>query len=177
MGRLRQFSSFWLALVAALVVFGLSVGTSFAADVTTPFAGKAVNGGTVTHDMQSGKHRLTVSADFQVPGSPDPHWQVVDTKGTVYPARPAEAQGREDQQVDHAARLHPGRRQGPDVVCLGGSRARRGVVRAADRDEVTGRSRWLEPNTRGHNNEMAHEHDDSRRRHGGAGERQPGPGR
>jgi hypothetical protein len=25
-----------------------------------------------------------VSADFQVPGSPDPHWQVVDTKGTVY---------------------------------------------------------------------------------------------
>jgi hypothetical protein len=84
MARLRQFSSFRVALVAALVVFGLSVGTSFAADVTTPFAGNAVNGGTVTHDMQGGKHRLTVSADFQVPGSPDPHWQVVDTKGTVY---------------------------------------------------------------------------------------------
>ena len=30
------------------------------------------------------KHVLTVSADFQVPGSPDPHWQVVDSKGTVY---------------------------------------------------------------------------------------------
>ncbi len=84
MARLRQFSSFRFALVAALVVFGLSVGTSLAADVTTPFAGKAVNGGTVTHDMHGGKHRLTVSADFQVPGSPDPHWQVVDTKGTVY---------------------------------------------------------------------------------------------
>lgn len=84
MARLRQFSSFRVALVAALVVFALSVGTSFAADVTTPFAGKTVNGGTVTHDMQGGKHRLTVSADFQVPGSPDPHWQVVDTKGTVY---------------------------------------------------------------------------------------------
>ena len=84
MDRLRQFSSLRVALIAALVVFSLSVGTSFAADVTTPFAGKAVNGGTVTHDMQGGKHRLTVSADFQVPGSPDPHWQVVDTRGTVY---------------------------------------------------------------------------------------------
>lgn len=84
MARLRQFSSLRVALVAALVVFGLSVSTSLAADVTTPFAGKAVNGGTVSHDMQGGKHRLTVSADFQVPGSPDPHWQVVDTKGTVY---------------------------------------------------------------------------------------------
>ena len=84
MARFRQFSSLRVALVAALVVFGLSVSTSLAADVTTPFAGKAVNGGTVSHDMQGGKHRLTVSADFQVPGSPDPHWQVVDTKGTVY---------------------------------------------------------------------------------------------
>ena len=40
MARLRQVSSFRVALGAALVVFGLSVGTSFAADVTTPFAGK-----------------------------------------------------------------------------------------------------------------------------------------
>ena len=77
----------WLgsSLVAAFVAAGLFVGSpSFAADVTTPFVGKAVNGGTVTHDKQSGKHVLTVSADFQVPGSPDPHWQVVDSKGTVY---------------------------------------------------------------------------------------------
>jgi len=81
MARLRQFSSFRVALVAALVVFGLSVGTSFAADVTTPFAGKAVNGGTVTHDMQGGKHRLTVSADFQVPGSPIPTGRSSTPKG------------------------------------------------------------------------------------------------
>lgn len=25
-----------------------------------------------------------MSDDFQVPGSPDPHWQVIDSKGTVY---------------------------------------------------------------------------------------------
>jgi hypothetical protein len=70
--------------VVALAVGLLSATSGFAADVTTPFAGKAVNGGTVTHDMQGGKHRLTVSAEFQVPGSPDPHWQVIDSKGTVY---------------------------------------------------------------------------------------------
>ena len=84
MARLRQVSSFRVALVSALIFIGSSVSAGFAADVTTPFAGKAVNGGTVTHDTQAGKHRLTVSADFQVPGSPDPHWQVVDSKGTVY---------------------------------------------------------------------------------------------
>jgi len=70
--------------ITAVVFIGLSVGPAFAADVTTPFAGKAVNGGTVTHEHREGKHVLTVSADFQVPGSPDPHWQIVDSKGGVY---------------------------------------------------------------------------------------------
>ena len=74
-----------ISLAAMLVSAGVFAGSpSFAADVTTPFAGKAVNGGTVTHEHQNGKHVLTVSADFQVPGSPDPHWQVIDSKGTVY---------------------------------------------------------------------------------------------
>ncbi len=74
-----------VSLVSAFVATGLFAGSpSFAADVTTPFVGKAVNGGTVTHEQQRNKHVLTVSADFQVPGSPDPHWQVVDSKGTVY---------------------------------------------------------------------------------------------
>ena len=62
----------------------LAIAPGFAADVTTPFAGKALNGGTVTHEHRGGKHVLMISADFQVPGSPDPHWQVVDSKGTVY---------------------------------------------------------------------------------------------
>ena len=84
MTRRRQLRSLRVALLAALVVFALGVTTSFAADVTTPFVGKAVNGGTVTHETQAGKHTLTVSADFKVPGSPDPHWQVIDSKGTVY---------------------------------------------------------------------------------------------
>ena len=84
MARLRQLRSLRVALLSALVVLVLSVTSSFAADVTTPFTGKAVNGGTVTHELQGGKHILTVSSDFVVPGSPDPHWQVIDSKGNAY---------------------------------------------------------------------------------------------
>ena len=83
MARLRQRCSLRVTLLT-VVVLGLSVTSGFAADVTTPFVGKAVNGGTVTHEHQGGKHVLTVSSDFKVPGSPDPHWQVVDSKGNVY---------------------------------------------------------------------------------------------
>jgi hypothetical protein len=84
MARLRQLHSLGRAVVATLVIVGLGATAGFAADVTTPFAGKAVNGGTVTHEMRGGKHVLSVSGDFQVPGSPDPHWQVVDSKGNTY---------------------------------------------------------------------------------------------
>ena len=79
-----QFSSLRGPLLVVLAAVALAVTPVSAADVTTPFAGKAVNGGTVTHEMQGGKHVLRVSNDFQVPGSPDPHWQVVDSNGTVY---------------------------------------------------------------------------------------------
>jgi hypothetical protein len=68
-----------VALAAALVA-----APALAADVTSPFAGKTVNGGTVTHTHVNGQHVLTVSDDFTVPGSPDPHWQVVDSKGNAY---------------------------------------------------------------------------------------------
>ena len=72
--------------VGALAALALLTGTTvFAADqMSRPFTGKAVNGGTVSVSQQGGKTVLTLSSDFQVPGSPDPHWQVVDSKGTVY---------------------------------------------------------------------------------------------
>ena len=72
-----------MGALAALALF--TATTALAADqMTRPFTGKAVNGGTVTATQQGGKTVLTLSKDFQVPGSPDPHWQVVDSKGTVY---------------------------------------------------------------------------------------------
>ncbi len=49
-----------------------------------PFAGGKVNGGTVTHSVKDGKHVLTLSSDFQVPDTPDPHWQIVDSRGATY---------------------------------------------------------------------------------------------
>jgi hypothetical protein len=82
MVALRQLHT--LTLLTALAAVALAAAPALAADVTTPFSGKAVNGGTVTHEHRDGRHVLRVSDDFKVPGSPDPHWQVVDSKGNTY---------------------------------------------------------------------------------------------
>lgn len=82
MVALRQLRT--LTLLIALAAVALAAVPALAADVSTPFAGKAVNGGTVTHEHRDGRHVLRVSDDFKVPGSPDPHWQVVDSKGNTY---------------------------------------------------------------------------------------------
>lgn len=70
----------------ALVVAAVAVTGVFAADAhtTTVFSGAKVNGGTVVHSTKDGKSMLTLSADFKSPDTPDPHWQVVDSKGNVY---------------------------------------------------------------------------------------------
>ena len=69
-------------LVAALM---LTV-TASAADMHTsgPFQGPKANKGTVTHSIKDGKSVLILSDDFVVPDTPDPHWQVVDSKGQIY---------------------------------------------------------------------------------------------
>jgi hypothetical protein len=69
-----------LMAVAALAL----TASVAAAQTSTPFSGAKVNGGTVTHTMEDGKHVLTLSSDFKVPDTPDPHWQVVDSKGNVF---------------------------------------------------------------------------------------------
>ena len=71
-----------LAFLAFLAPFPSVV---FAGEMTKSFKGKDVNRGTVTHEVKGGRHVLTLSQDFEVPGTPDPHWQVVDSRGTVYP--------------------------------------------------------------------------------------------
>ncbi len=85
MQRVRTARVFQVVLVAAIAVAVLGAGSIAAADeMTKPFTGKAVNGGTVTLSKHGDKTMLSLSADFPVPGSPDPHWQLVDSKGTVY---------------------------------------------------------------------------------------------
>jgi hypothetical protein len=67
----------------ALVAMAVLSGPAFAQQSGT-FSGAKVNAGTVTHSTQAGQHVLSLSSDFKVPDTPDPHWQVVDSKGNVF---------------------------------------------------------------------------------------------
>ena len=74
-------------LIASFAALALLAATSAFADPThtsSKFAGPKANTGTVTHSVVEGKNILTLSDDFKVPETPDPHWQVVDSKGTTY---------------------------------------------------------------------------------------------
>ncbi len=71
-----------LAIVAVLAFPALlGAQTSHTSSV---FSGAKVNHGTVTHTKVGGKNMLTLSADFEYPGTPDPHWQIVDSHGKVH---------------------------------------------------------------------------------------------
>jgi uncharacterized protein YdeI (BOF family) len=71
------------ALTMAAMLMSVS---AFAADTHTSsqFQGPKANKGTVSHSTKDGKSVLTLSDDFVVPDTPDPHWQVVDSSGNVY---------------------------------------------------------------------------------------------
>lgn len=73
-----------LVVLVFVALFALAAPALAQSHVSKPFAGVKVNGGTVTHTVENGKHLLTLSDDFKVPDTPDPHWQVVDSKGRVY---------------------------------------------------------------------------------------------
>jgi len=84
MHRVRVIS---LAVVSCLLAAGLLIAAPEASAQTHKsgqFTGPKANTGFVTHSKNSAKNVLTLSDDFQVPDTPDPHWQVVDSKGTVY---------------------------------------------------------------------------------------------
>ena len=108
MHRVRQARSIGRELLVLLLAVGLlTVTNSFAAEVHTskPFSGKTVNGGTVKHTKQGGKHVLTLSDDFKVPGSPDPHWQVVDSKGNVYRLEKLSVKGDKSDKINKTITL------------------------------------------------------------------------
>ena len=80
--------SFKTAVVSIAMVLALAFwaqgGIAGETMTSAPFAGVKVNGGTVTLTKEGNKTILTLSDDFVVPQTPDPHWQVVDSKGNVY---------------------------------------------------------------------------------------------
>jgi len=76
-----------IALLGLVVAVGLVAGNLDAAPnshTSKPFMGPKANKGTVTHTKENGKSTLTLSSDFVVPDTPDPHWMLVDSKGTTY---------------------------------------------------------------------------------------------
>ena len=99
--------------------------------------GAKVNDGTVTHSVVNGKHVLALSADFKDPGTPDPHWQVVDSKGNVYLLQRIGIKGDKVNTQITLPRLRQGRRQGADLLRVGRSCARRDDLRQDGRHQLT----------------------------------------
>jgi len=73
-------------MVVALAALGLAASGAYAqgSHTSSQFQGPKANKGTVSHSTKDGKSVLTLSDDFVVPDTPDPHWQVVDSDGNVY---------------------------------------------------------------------------------------------
>src|SRR5713226_6897973 len=83
----RMLKITFVALAATVLGFGVSLAAtsdSAASHASSQFQGPKANKGTVTHGSKDGKSVLTLSDDFVVPDTPDPHWQVVDSEGNVY---------------------------------------------------------------------------------------------
>jgi hypothetical protein len=78
--RRTLFTGFF-SIAALAMTASLALAQS---QTSKPFTGGKVNGGTVTHSTKDGKDILTLSDDFKVPDTPDPHWQIVDSKGNTY---------------------------------------------------------------------------------------------
>ena len=86
-----RFNKEIIVVTLALCVMAAFSGSALAADkmmmdkhTSSKFEGPKANLGAVTHSKKDGKNVLTLSEDFVVPDTPDPHWQVVDSKGTVF---------------------------------------------------------------------------------------------
>ena len=73
-----------VVMLAVALTLSASAVAADAQHTSTHFAGPKANTGTVTHSIQNGKSVLTLSDDFVVPDTPDPHWQLVDAGGRVY---------------------------------------------------------------------------------------------
>jgi hypothetical protein len=86
-GYRKGFVAQALAAIVALTMiaaFAASPQVSAQARTSSPFAGVKANTGRVTLTGKPGALVLTLSEDFKAPEAPDPHWQVVDSKGRIY---------------------------------------------------------------------------------------------
>lgn len=84
MVRIKIFVLATFVLAGLFFTSSLSAADEMMGHTTGVFSGAKVNGGTATHTQQGGQDILTLSDDFVPPQTPDPHWQVVDSKGNIY---------------------------------------------------------------------------------------------
>ena len=79
----KTLQSLLRTLLATTVLFAVSA-VAQNMHTSSKFQGPKANKGHVTHSTRDGKSVLTLSDDFVVPDTPDPHWQLVDSDGNVY---------------------------------------------------------------------------------------------
>ena len=97
--------------LATLIVGMMLTAFAAAQDMhqSSQFQGPKANKGFVTHSERDGKSVLTLSDDFVVPDTPDPHWRVVDSDGNVYDLDKLKKNGswvcEERVQSDHLVRM------------------------------------------------------------------------
>lgn len=72
------------ALAGAVVLVAMAATAQAQSHTSMKFMGAKANTGTVAHSVMNGKNVLTLSEDFVTPDTPDPHWQIVDSKGQVF---------------------------------------------------------------------------------------------
>jgi hypothetical protein len=81
---MHMFRTVTRAIVGAFAITLMAVAAQAQSHTSMKFTGAKANTGTVTHSVMNGKHMLALSADFVTPDTPDPHWQIVDSKGNVF---------------------------------------------------------------------------------------------
>ena len=78
--------SFVSRFTSALLALSATTVAALAGDPVTsmPFSGVKADKGTVVLQQQNGAWTMTLSADFVVPNTPAPHWQIVDSRGNAF---------------------------------------------------------------------------------------------
>jgi len=84
MSKSRTIGMAVLSLLAAVAMLGISSYAGPQMHKSSPFQGPKANTGYVTHSKEGQISKLTLSSDFVVPDTPDPHWMLVDSRGVTY---------------------------------------------------------------------------------------------
>lgn len=79
---LRTTLTVLVSLVAMIAISALPASADHAS--TGTFAGPKANSGHAIFHKDGAKRTISVSDDFVVPDTPDPHFRVVDSRGNVY---------------------------------------------------------------------------------------------